>query len=43
MEENKGIKVGIGFPTGRKIFQNVLRTNVCSWNEFGLVENKMIN
>ena len=39
----KGIKVGIGFATGRKGFQNVLRTNIHSWSESGFVEDKMIS
>ncbi len=39
----KGIKVGIGFATGRRTFQRVLRTNIYNWNESGLVENKRIS
>lgn len=33
MQENKKIKVGIGFITGRKSFQKVLRTNIYNWQE----------
>ena len=31
------IRVGIGFATGRKNFQRVLRTNIFTWKESGLV------
>ncbi|HEY8889767.1 MAG TPA: hypothetical protein VIM70_05895 [Clostridium sp.] len=43
MQEVKDIKVGIGFATGRKSFQKVLRTNINNWKESGLVENKKIS
>ncbi|MDQ0216939.1 hypothetical protein ELQ35_09580 [Peribacillus cavernae] len=43
MQKSKNIKVGIGFATGRKSFQRVLRTNIYNWNESGLVENKRIS
>ncbi|HEY8908720.1 MAG TPA: hypothetical protein VIM51_00330 [Desulfosporosinus sp.] len=43
MQEGKSIKVGIGFATGRKSFQKVLRTYIHSWKESGLVENKGIS
>jgi len=43
LKKNKETKVGIGFATGRKSFQNVLRTNIHSWSESGLVENKLIS
>jgi len=46
MSEGKAIeeiKVGIGFATGRKSFQKVLRTNIYNWNEAGLVDNKKIS
>lgn len=43
MQEGKEIKVGIGFATGRKSFQKVLRTYIYSWNESGLVENEMVS
>ena len=43
MQENKNIKVGIGFATGRKSFQKVLRTYIHTWKESGLVEDKRIS
>ncbi len=43
MQENKIIKLGIGFATGRKSFQKVLRTYIHTWKESGLVENKTIS
>ena len=43
MQENKSIKVGIGFATGRKSFQKVLRTYIHTWEESGLVENKDVS
>ena len=43
MQEDEIIKVGIGFATGRKSFQKVLRTNIYNWKESGLVENKKIS
>ena len=43
MQKVKEIKVGIGFATGRKSFQKVLRTNIHNWKESGLVENKNIS
>ncbi|PKM77165.1 MAG: hypothetical protein CVU90_08415 [Firmicutes bacterium HGW-Firmicutes-15] len=43
MQEGKNIKVGIGFATGRKTFQRVLRTNIYNWQESGLVENIRIS
>jgi len=43
MQEDKNIKVGIGFATGRKSFQKVLRTYIHTWKESGLVENKRIS
>lgn len=43
MQKDKNIKVGIGFATGRKSFQKVLRTNIYNWKESGLVENKRIS
>jgi hypothetical protein len=43
MQEDKRIKVGIGFATGRKSFQKVLRTYIHTWKESGLVENKRIS
>lgn len=43
MQNDKDIKVGIGFATGRKSFQKVLRTYVHSWGESGLVENEKVS
>jgi hypothetical protein len=36
MEKSKVINVGIGFATGRKSFQKVLKTYAYSWRECGL-------
>lgn len=43
MYEANNIKVGIGFATGRKSFQRVLRTNIYTWKESGLVKDKKIS
>ncbi len=43
MHKDKNIKVGIGFATGRRSFQKVLRTTIHNWKESGLVENKRIS
>ena len=43
LQKKKNIKVGIGFATGRKSFQRVLRTYIYSFNESGLVENNSIS
>lgn len=43
MQKHKNIKVGIGFATGRKSFQKVLRSYIYNWKESGLVENKRIS
>ncbi|MHC1720896.1 MAG: hypothetical protein AB9844_09610 [Clostridiaceae bacterium] len=43
MKKREALKLGIGFATGRKNFQEVLKTNVHSWSEYGLVENKMVS
>jgi hypothetical protein len=42
---NNSIKVGIGFATGRKSFQKVLKTYVYNWRECGLTgkENVSLN
>jgi hypothetical protein len=40
--KEKDIQVGIGFATGRKSFQKVLKTYIHSWQESGLVENERI-
>ncbi|MHB1128009.1 MAG: hypothetical protein ACYC2T_13850 [Bacillota bacterium] len=37
------IKVGIGFVTGRKNFEKLVRTYVCNWEEHGLVQNSKIS
>lgn len=39
MIKNQAIKIGIGFATGRRGFQQVLKTYVYNWNESGLVDN----
>lgn len=38
MEDKKKINVGIGFATGRKSFQKVLKTYVYNWRESGLTD-----
>ncbi len=43
MDEKKIIKVGIGFATGRKSFQKVLKTYTYSWRECGLTEKKNVH
>ncbi|HZK54203.1 MAG TPA: hypothetical protein VFC84_08435 [Desulfosporosinus sp.] len=43
MPEDKKIQVGIGFATGRKSFQKVLRTYIFNLLESGLVDNKKIS
>jgi len=43
MQKGQNIKVGIGFATGRKTFQRVLRTNIYNWQESGLVEDMKIS
>ena len=43
MQEEKNINVGIGFATGRKSFQKVLRSYIHTWKESGLVENERIS
>ncbi len=42
MIKNENIQVGIGFATGRKSFQKVLRSYIHNWKESGLVDNKNI-
>jgi len=37
------LKVGIGFATGRKTFQRVLRTNIYNWQESGLVDSQKVS
>ena len=43
MEKVKKINVGIGFATGRKSFQRILKTNVYNWEESGLTEKENIS
>ncbi len=43
MQKNRKIDVGIGFATGRKSFQKVLRTNISTLKESGLVDNSKIS
>ncbi len=38
----KELNVGIGFATGRKIFQKLLSTYVYNWKEHGLTENERV-
>ena len=42
MNFKKNINVGIGFATGRKSFQKVLKTYIHNWEESGLVDNHRI-
>lgn len=42
MQKDNLIRVGIGFATGRKSFQKVLRSYIHNWEESGLVDNKNI-
>lgn len=37
------MKVGIGFATGRKSFQKVLRSYINNWKESGLVQDREVN
>ena len=41
--DEKNIKVGIGFATGRKNFRRILKSYVLNWEESGLVENKNVS
>lgn len=43
MINNERIRVGIGFATGRKGFQKVLRSYIYNWQEAGLVGNERIS
>lgn len=40
--QGKEINVGIGFATGRKSFQRILKTNIYNWRESGLTKEKSI-
>lgn len=42
MSEISVINIGIGFVTGRLLFQNVLKTYINNWLEHGLIENKNV-
>jgi hypothetical protein len=42
MTNKKIINVGIGFVTGRVLFQNVLKTYINNWLEHGLLNNKNV-
>lgn len=42
MKYDKEINVGIGFATGRKSFQRVLKTYIYNWSESGLTKEKSI-
>lgn len=42
MDNDKKINVGIGFATGRKSFQRILKTNIYNWRESGLVEEQRV-
>jgi len=42
MSDHELIQVGIGFATGRKGFQKVLRSYIHNWKESGLVDNESI-
>ena len=39
----KKIRVGIGFATGRKHFQKVLKSYIYSWKESGLIDNPNVS
>lgn len=43
MMKKKDIKVGIGFATGRRSFQKVLRSYINNWKESGLVDNEHVS
>ncbi|MBO8159634.1 MAG: hypothetical protein H0Z36_08755 [Thermosyntropha sp.] len=43
MSKHRDIKVGIGFATGRKTFQNVLKTYIYNWKESGLAEKEGVH
>lgn len=42
MSDRKVINVGIGFVTGRLLFQNVLKSYINNWLEHGIIENKNV-
>ncbi|NLV70757.1 MAG: hypothetical protein GXY56_07735, partial [Clostridiales bacterium] len=41
--KNGKIKVGIGFATGRKQFQRILRSYAYNWKESGLIDNQNVS
>lgn len=43
MRQRGNMKVGVGFATGRKSFQKVLRTYIHSWKESGLVDDSAVS
>ena len=43
MQPENQIKVGIGFATGRKSFQKVLKTYAYNWREGGLTDERKIS
>lgn len=42
MSNKKLVHIGIGFVTGRLLFQNVLKTYINNWLEHGLIEHKNV-
>ena len=42
MQQSKEVQVGIGFATGRKSFQRILKTNIYNWRESGVTQEKDI-
>ena len=42
MRQKKTVNLAIGFATGRKSFQKVLRTYILNWKESGLIENENV-
>jgi len=43
MKDERKMNVGIGFATGRRSFQKVLKTYIYSWRESDLTENKKVS
>lgn len=43
LEDTKMINVGIGFSTGRKNFQRVLRSYIYNFNEFGFADKMLVS
>lgn len=42
MGDKKIVNIGIGFVTGRILFQNVLKTYINNWLEHGLIDNQNV-